>query len=275
MRWGLESFLSWYDIDCRKPEAVRFPVFVCLVELPTTPPKIHRLGSNFWEGTDSVEHATGIFFVNPLPAYHRIRMPGAVRFPVFVCLVELPTMPPKIHRLGLNFWEGTEADENATGIFIDLYFWRTSGGVRCPADGIDFFALRECIIFLHPTNRRQRGITARGGKSIRREIFRSGKVVFLQEYFVYFKGKRRIPGGKDPSKAAADPRGIAPQKRSVAGTAITASDFEAHFAGAGKTDTFQTMCRTYELSILIRATRRQKRCGCFRTRTYTRHFFRC
>ena len=51
---------------------------------------------------------------------------------------------------------------------------------------------------------------------------------------MYFKGKRRIPGGKDPSKAAAEPRGIAPNKRSVAGTAITASDFEAHFAGAGK-----------------------------------------
>ena len=51
---------------------------------------------------------------------------------------------------------------------------------------------------------------------------------------MYFKGKRRIPGGKDPSKAADVPCGIAPNKRSVAGTAITASDFEAHFAGAGE-----------------------------------------
>ena len=41
---------------------------------------------------------------------------------------------------GSNSWEGTEADENATGIFIDLYFWRTRGGMRCPADGIELRA---------------------------------------------------------------------------------------------------------------------------------------
>ena len=44
----------------------------------------------------------------------------------------------KFFALGSNFWEGTEADENATGIFIGLYFWRTNGGIRCPADGIGF-----------------------------------------------------------------------------------------------------------------------------------------
>ena len=66
---GFESLLAYHRM--RLPGAVRFPVFVCPVELPTTPPKILRLGSNFWEGTDSVEHATGMFFVNPLLAYLR------------------------------------------------------------------------------------------------------------------------------------------------------------------------------------------------------------
>ena len=121
-----------------------------------TPPKILRLGSNFWEGTDSVEHATGIFFVNPLPAYQ----------------------------------------------------W---GSKEPPTDWIKG-ALYNYIRILQP---RHRGITTRGGKSIRREIFRSGKAAFLREYFVYFKGKRRVPGGKDPSKAAAGPRGIAPKNKGV------------------------------------------------------------
>ena len=64
-------------------------------------------------------------------------------------------------------------------------------------------------IILQLIDRSQRGITARGGKRIRREIFRSEKAVFPQEYFVYFKGKRRISGGKDPAKAADEPCGIA------------------------------------------------------------------
>ena len=38
---------------------------------PTTPPKIHRKGSNFWEGTEPVEHATGMSFVALLLAYLR------------------------------------------------------------------------------------------------------------------------------------------------------------------------------------------------------------
>ena len=38
-------------------------------ELPTTPPKILRYGSNFWEGTAPVGHAGGMSFVRLLLAY--------------------------------------------------------------------------------------------------------------------------------------------------------------------------------------------------------------
>ncbi len=40
------------------------------------------------------------------------------------------------------------------------------------------------------------------GKSIQPKILRAEKDVFPQEYFVYFKGKRRISGAKDWLKAA-------------------------------------------------------------------------
>ena len=42
------------------------------------------------------------------------------------------------------------------------------------------------------------------GKPDVREIFRCREGIFLQEYFVYFKKKRRSCSGKDPQRRADD-----------------------------------------------------------------------
>ena len=68
--WGFESLLAYHF-------GVEFRVLLVLgilfvVGATNNATKNSSLfGSNFWEGTDSVEHATGMFFVNPLLAYPR------------------------------------------------------------------------------------------------------------------------------------------------------------------------------------------------------------
>ena len=67
---GFESLLAYHRMQ--RPEANRFPVSFYLITASwQRRQKFIALGLNFWEGTDSVEHATGMFFVNPLLAYQR------------------------------------------------------------------------------------------------------------------------------------------------------------------------------------------------------------
>ena len=67
--WGFESLLAYQKKQGRT--LASFLLCFSFFGLLTTPPKILRFGSNFWEGTAPVGHATGMSFVWLLLAYQK------------------------------------------------------------------------------------------------------------------------------------------------------------------------------------------------------------
>ena len=55
--------------------------------------------------------------------------------------MELPATPPKILRVEARiFGKGRIQSNMPPACSLRIHFWRTYGGLRCPADGIEFRA---------------------------------------------------------------------------------------------------------------------------------------